>query len=331
VKRSLALGRALRDKEGYGVVFALNGNESAANVLRDAEFETVMLPQFGQSNALATLVAERAPDILICDARQNLTGQALSRLAARAAVTAVIDDSSERRLSATHAYYPPLPQLKMLSWKGGNCEVRTGWEWAVLGFDPARYQTVRKDHGEQLRIVVSMGGSDPFDLTRLAARALTRISMPFKARFILGPGFRGTAVLTRTIQGMSQNFEAVEGVADLGAEFAQADLALVAFGVTAYELAALGVPALYLAITEDHMMSASAFEASGMGIVLGLARKVRAEDIARVTWQVLSDGVKRKDMRAAGLNTVDGRGAERIATDLVAAVAEHRRESAATA
>jgi spore coat polysaccharide biosynthesis protein SpsF len=271
------------------------------------------------------------PDIFICDLRQNLTGQALSRLASRVPVTAVIDDSSERRLAATHAYYPPLPQTRSLTWQGAHCDVRVGWEWSVLGLDPARYHSAHKEPNATPRIVVSMGGSDPFDLTRLAARALTRLNLPCKARFVIGPGFRGASVLVRAIQAMNPNFEAVEGVSDLGAEFAAADLALVAFGVTAYELAALGVPSLYLALTEDHMLSASAFETAGMGVVVGLARKARAEDISRMTWTLLADEKRRSDMRAAGLSTIDGRGAERIATDLVAAVNAFRSDQKATA
>jgi spore coat polysaccharide biosynthesis protein SpsF len=324
VKRCLALGRALRDHEGFGVVFALNGNDSAATVLREAEFETVILPQFGQANALTVMVEERRPDILVCDARQNLTQQCLARLSSRVPVTALLDDSSERRFAATHAYFPPLPQVQTLPWNTTTCEARIGWEWSVLGFDPARYLTRRKDETEAPRIVVSMGGSDPFDLTRLVARALSRIAPPLTARFVIGPGFRGAAGLVRTLESMSPNFQPVEGVSDLGAEFAQADLAVVTFGVTAYELAALGVPALYLAISEDHMLSASAFESAGIGQTLGLARKVRVDDITRTTWQLLKDDIRRRDMRAAGLNTIDGRGAERIAADLTAALAATR-------
>src|SRR5688572_32353926 len=62
------------------------------------------------------------------------------------------------------------------------------------------------------------------------------------------------------------------------------------------------------------------------GAVLGLARKCRPEDIARTAGQVLGDDTRRRDMRAAGLNTIDGKGAERIAADLVAAVADARSE-----
>ena len=41
--------------------------------------------------------------------------------------------------------------------------------------------------------------------------------------------------------------------------WASADLAVASFGVTAYELAAVGVPAVYLCLTDDHAESAEAF------------------------------------------------------------------------
>ncbi len=323
VKRGVALARALRDGQGVGAIFALNGDESAAAVLREAGFECVTLPQFAQTNALALLIEDRKPDILICDARQNLTEAALKRLAARVPVAAVIDDISERRLVATHAYFSPLPQVAALNWGKSKCRVRVGWEWSVLGFDPTRVHA-EKPKSDRPRIVVSMGGSDPFDLTRLAARALAKIGAPLSVRFVIGPGFRGAAALTRAIEALNPNFETVQGVADLGAEFAAADLALIAFGVTAYELAALGVPGLYLALSEDHALSASAFERNGMGTLLGLARVCRAEHIAKTVWELITDETRRRDMRAAGLNAIDGRGAERIAVDLVDALAETR-------
>ena len=186
-----------------------------------------------------------------------------------------------------------------------------------------------RDGKDRPTVVVSMGGSDPLDLTRLAARALVKITAPFRARFIIGPGFRNAPALAREIEAASPNFETVQGVSDLGAEFAGAELALVTFGVTAYELGSLGVPALYLVLSDDHAMSASSFERAGMGSILGLGRVVRAEDIARGVWRLLENHDRRRDMRAAGLQTVDGRAGERIAADLAQAVAEARVKSRA--
>ncbi len=332
VKRSLTLARSLRDREGLGVLFALNGEEEAATVIRQAGFETIVLPRQSQTTAFTSLVTAKKPDILIADARTNLSRDMLARIATKVGIVALIDDTSDRRLAATHAYYPPAPQVDRFSWKGTNTVVRVGWEWALLGFDAARVPptTVPRD-AERPTMIVSMGGSDPLDLTRLAARALAKITVPFRARFVIGPGFRTARAVAREIETLSPNFEAVHGLDDLGPEFAAADLALVTFGVTAYELAALGVPALYLAISDDHTLSGSTFEKAGMGIVLGLGRMLRADDIARATWKLLLDPEKRRDMRAAGLNIVDSRGGERIAADLAQALAQLRGSKGAAA
>ncbi len=326
VKRSLTLARALRDREGIGCVFALNGSLEAVDVIKQAGFEAVPLPHAGNAPAFATLVAAKKPDILIADARENLTRSLLARASANIAVVATIDDSSDRRLAATHAYYPPVPQVQTLSWQDARTQVRTGWEWALLGFDPASAAGVKHAGNTKPIVIVSMGGSDPLDLTRLAASALAKITTPFTARFVIGPGFRNAQSLARDIDAMAPNFEIVRGVTDLSSEFAAADLAVVSFGVTAYELAAFGVPALYLPLNDDHALSASAFEQAGMGKILGLGRAVRAEDIARAVWRLLVDKELRRDMRAAGLDKVDGRAAVRIAQDLAGALAQARAD-----
>ncbi|HEY4264557.1 MAG TPA: NTP transferase domain-containing protein [Micropepsaceae bacterium] len=325
VKRCLTLARALRDREGLGVLFVLNGEEDAAETIRQDGFETIVLPRNSQTTAFMALVTAKKPDILIADARTNLSRDMLMRIAQKVRIVAVIDDGTDRRLAATHAYYPPAPQVESLSWKGARTIVHSGWEWALLGFDPARLpvKPALRDRARPT-IVVSMGGSDPLELTRLAARALAKVTASYRARFIIGPGFRGAPALAREIEAMSPAFEIVQGMNDLGAEFSGADLALVTFGVTAYELAALGVPALYLALSDDHALSASSFEKGGMGAVLGLGRIIRADDIARNCWQLLADEDRRRDMRAAGLTTIDGRAGSRIAADLANALAEAR-------
>ena len=332
VKRSLTLARALRDHQGFGVVFAINGGAEAAKTVHDAGFETFLLPALGKGNALASLVASKHPEIVICDARENLARDDLIRLAEKIPVVAVIDDGSDRRLSATHAYYPPVPQVETLSWKGTKAQVRVGWEWALLGFDPSAVMPNRQElDAVRTRLVISMGGSDPLDMTRLVACGLAKITIPFGARFVIGPGFRTGPRLAREIEAMRPNFETVQGVSDLGSEFASADFALISFGVTAYELGSLGVPALYLALTDDQLHSASAFERAGMGIRMGLGRILRAEDIARAAWRLIVDTDRRRDMRAASLNTIDGKAGERIAQDLAEAVASARVQRGASA
>src|SRR6185295_4274988 len=151
-----------------------------------------------------------------------------------------------------------------------------------------------------------MGGSDPFALTLRCARALAHIEPAFRTRFVIGPGVADRGLVAKQVVALSENFATVEGADDLANEYAGADLALAAFGVTAYELAAFGVPALYLCLSQDHARSATAFEQAGIGMPLGLAQTISDDTIAMRVRQLLQDTAQRREMRVAGLMTVDG-------------------------
>jgi spore coat polysaccharide biosynthesis protein SpsF len=76
------------------------------------------------------------------------------------------------------------------------------------------------------------------------------------------------------------------------------------------------VPALYLCLNKDHASSASAFEQAGIGLSLGIASTTSDEAIVANVQGLLHDTQRRRDMRAAGLMTVDGQAPTRIAADL---------------
>ncbi len=318
VKRMVALARALRDREGIGSLFALNGSIDAAEPIRRAGFDAV-LPG---ADSLESLVDAHTPNLLLLDCREGPSRRELKSLAQRVGLTAVIDDAAERRLAADLAYYPPVPQAEALDWSGSHCEPRIGWEWSLLGSSQTAHKA-RPPSGRPV-VLVTMGGSDPFELTLRCARALAKLDPAFRARFVIGPGMADRERVARQIVSLHASFETIEGADDLATEFARADLALAAFGVTAYELAAFGVPALYLCLTDDHALSASAFEKAGIGLSLGVAEATSDEVIARSVAGLLNDSVRRREMRAAGLMTIDGSGPARIAADLAAALAARR-------
>ncbi len=320
IKRMVALAGALRDREGIGAVFAVNGSEDALDPIRHAGFEAQIAGE--SAAALRAICKNTAPDILICDMREGFGGGELSGIAKDLELTAVIDDASDRRLAADFAYFPPVPQAFALSWSGSGCTPKIGWQWAVLGVRTVT--PVARAPAARPTVLVAMGGSDPMGLTLRAAEALSRLDPVFRARFVVGPGMINGARIARRIVTLSSNFETVEGASDLSAEYGSCDLALAAFGVTAYELAAFGVPAIYLCLSPDHARSATAFEKAGMGISLGLARNASDSEIAAAVKALIENPAHRRDMGARGAATVDGQGANRIAADLAQALAVRR-------
>jgi len=320
VKRMVALARALRDREGIGSVFAVNGTEDALAPIRSAGFEAELTG--ADIAALQQALNAKKPDFLLLDCREGPSRAEVEDLKKSAGLTVVIDDGSDRRLAADLAYYPPVPQAEHLDWKGSHCVAQIGWEWALLGLSQIAPRS--KPASPRPTLLVAMGGSDPYGLTLRTARALARLDPIFRARFVIGPGMDDREKVASTIAKLRSNFETIEGADDLAVEYASADFAIAAFGVTAYELAAFGVPALYLCLTEDHALSASAFEYGGMGISLGLADGVSDERIAKSVWSLLGNTIRQREMRAAGLMTIDGQGASRIAADLADALNARR-------
>jgi len=325
VKRMVALARALRDREGVGILFALHGSEDAVLPMRRAGFETVMVDDH---SALKEAITRYRPDMLVLDGREGPSRAQLEELRQSELMTAIIDDGAEARLACDFAYYPPVPQARALDWGSADTVVQIGWEWALLGLNP-HLTPARAPSTACPTLLVAMGGSDPQGLTLRAAKTLMKLDLDMRIRFVIGAGMKDAPHVAKVIGGLHPNFETVEGVDDLAAEYAVADLALCAFGVTAYELAAFGVPALYLGLTEDHVRSASAFDHAGMGVNLGLADHVTDEDILAQVTALSRNPERLHGMRHAGLATLDGGAAARIAADLALALRKTTPQRAA--
>lgn len=314
VKRMLSLARALRDREGVGVTFALNGTDDAGQFVSGAGFEAVRVSGTSDAQDLRAIVETHAPDILICDMREGMNERQLRSLKKKVPLLAIVDDGSDRRLAADVAYYPPVPQAFRLDWTDSRCAPRVGWEWTLLGTQ--NNFCVEHASVSSVSVLVSMGGSDPAGLTLRVAHAFATRASNLQVRFVVGAGTRHSQEIAGQIRKLSLSFDALEGVENLSPYFSACSIALCAFGVTAYELAANGVPAIYLCLTDDHAQSASAFEQEGMGISLGLHDCVEDGEIVKAVQNLLAAGEQRRAMRTAGLTAIDGAGARRIAADL---------------
>ena len=320
VKRMVALARALRDCESIGVNFALNGSDDALIPIRRAGFEAHKISGAGD---FAALVRAQKPELVILDGREGPSRLEAEALRRDVTLMATIDDDSDLRLACDFAYYPPVPQALTLSWIGARTVPRIGWEWALLGLNP--HLTPARALGARPTLLVAMGGSDPLGLTERAARALVPLDPTYRIRFVIGGGVKDGRKLAASIVAMKNNYETVEGADDLSTEYASADLALCAFGVTAYELAAFGVPAIYINLSDDHARSASAFCAAGMGDSLSVAEQVSDEQILGAVCTLMNNPGRRREMRSAGVATMDGGGAARIAADLAQALREEKQ------
>lgn len=321
VKRCLTLARALRDDQGFGVVFAMIGDDKAAGLVEAEGFRVVRKAEAQERDWIAGLIRETGATALVLDVRTALSRADVAALRDTVPLVVVLDDASERRLAAHLAVYPPVPQTRALSWPPGDVDLCIGWKWALTGGAPWR-QPRKLDSGRAtLRVLVAMGGSDPQGLTLRAVKAIAAAGRRVTPVVVIGPAMPFPEATADACQAAAPDAEILFSPEALMPVAADCDLAIVAFGVTAYECAHVGTPALYLGLTPDHAMSAQGFEDAGFGINLGVAATLNDRKIVEALQTLSADPEKRRALAAAGRLGIDGLGAERLAAEIAARIA----------
>ncbi len=304
IRRSLSIARALSNREGFAVRFAVRGDELGGGAVGEAGFAVETMPaNTSEIDWLLSLAEVHKPAAMMLDVASELSATSVMRLRGADMIVAVIDDLSPRRLSAEASFYAPVPQVFALNWEGSEAEPHVGWEWVALGQD-AVPPLSRRDG--RAHVVVSAG-----ELTLTAMRALAGLGTAFDTTVVIG--LSAPRDLEAKVMRISPNAAIVHSANDLPKLMGEVDLAIAGADFAACELAALGVPAIYLCADEETSVRASAFERAGMGYALHMPDEVK---IAAVVHDLLSDVPQRRAMSAAGRMNLDGRGAQRIARRL---------------
>lgn len=323
VVRSLALADQLHRAHGCRPVFAMRSGPLGFSMVEEQGYRVVKAPKGGPPlnypRWMVDVTQSLGAAALVLDVRDDLSKDTLGELRGHGVLVVTIDDPSDRRLAADLAFYPPVPQVRRMDWTGFTGELYSGWKWVVLRSEFARRPA--KMPCRRRMVLVTMGGSDPHGLTLRAVQALGGLDDKFDAVVVLGRGFCHHEALGRLISGARRPYQMRQDVEDMPGLMAKADLAIASFGVTAYELAAMGVPAIYLCLTPDHAEAASAFVEAGMAISLGLYTEVSEEAAGEAMALLLRDTGRRASMVHQAILRVDGRGAERVADAILSKMA----------
>ena len=168
------------------------------------------------------------------------------------------------------------------------------------------------------RLVISMGGSDPSFATLIAYHAAARLQ---GSRFglptidiILGPAFSETdweclkPKIDETRTSIHRNVSQKE-LADM---FSSADGCIVSGGITMFEAAAVGLPAIVVSQNPPQLENARRLASYGAVVNAGLFSQASTEDVASILagWQSSCDA--RAELSTRARQTVDGMGLERI-------------------
>ena len=162
------------------------------------------------------------------------------------------------------------------------------------------------------KVLVTMGGSDPDNITQRVIQALKYIDMTnLETKILVGPANPHQAALEREIADRS-NFELIKKASNIPELIAWADIAITAGGSTCWELSFMGTPFLTVVIAENQRQTSYHLHTADMSRLIDFQRDIHGADAARPLKSVIEDAVLRRRWSQKISAMVDGKGTDRV-------------------
>jgi len=163
------------------------------------------------------------------------------------------------------------------------------------------------------RVLVTLGGSDPENVTAKVIQALRqRQCEGLEATVVIG-GSNPHVEHIHTLLGGTPDFIQLEhNVTDIPEDMRQADIAISAAGSTAWELAFMGLPSLLIVTAKNQRPIATHLAQSGATINLGWHNTCTPSDIVTALEKLRTSAEVRRTMSQCGQTLIDGNGAARV-------------------
>jgi len=266
--RMLGLARELGNRS-IDLVFIIKSDDFWIKSIQE-NYRVVALDEKEDIDYLCNILKENEISHFVYDTRNDLEKAEIEYISKKSKTkTIVIDTPEDTRLAADCVLYPPIQQVKEWSWKDFKGKLFSGWEYVLL-----RNEFLNKRPLAVIthKVLLSFGSTDPFFLTEKFLKSIVKCGEWYKSyEFILvvGPQFDRLSVIEETTEFKALNIKVYQSPTDIAQIYSLVDFAFISFGVTAYELACLKIPMLYISISEDHEKSAKIFETIGIGTHLG--------------------------------------------------------------
>jgi len=310
-RRCLTLAGALREL-GVESFFVCAGDRDAQEWLEAWDFEVVpMEPGRDPADTLEHARRRRAGAVVV-DA-PSFAAAALPALAGAGLRVVVIDDLADSALPVDLVVNASAGAARLPYRGAPHTRFLLGPRYALLR--PPFAQTAARRVPERAgRVLVTVGGGDPDDLTSRLVAWVSRALGAVDQDVVVGPFSEPSAALRRAVDAADGRVALHANPKDIAAFMLAADVALCGGGQTTYELAATGTPALAVRLAPNQTLNLTALAEAGTLDWVGDAGDVDlGSNVVHALAALAMDAPRRAGMSRAGRELVDGRGAGRVA------------------
>jgi len=177
--------------------------------------------------------------------------------------------------------------------------------------------TPKKNVRKEIKhILITFGGDDIRNMTPKVLSALNTQYPDIKKTAIIGAGFRHAKQLLR-YQGNNTQCVFSPNVSEIKKLMINADIAISGGGQTLYELARTGTPTLVITIAGNQIHNIKELTKQGITIYTGIWHDKNIGEKIIDSISFLNSQEKRKKISTLAQQCIDGKGAKRVATEIV--------------
>ncbi len=200
----------------------------------------------------------------------------------------------------------------------GPARILAGPMFALLRPEFAvAHERLRTRSGRIERILVFISGGDPSNVTGRASQAADDVGA--NVDVVVGAGYPALADL-RAWAADHPRVELHVATPAMAALMERADLAIGAPGSASWERCAVGLPSILVVLADNQREAGRRLAERGAALTLGWHASVDVETIGRSIQDLRAAPEQVRAMAAAAAGITDGRGTERVATEIASLV-----------
>lgn len=306
-------------RQGHAVTFLIKAGFSFQQELRHSPARVVSLPDW-QSESLAQELSQI--DVLLIDVveseYQNLAW--ISKLHLDLLLVTITLFAFEQQVRFEHLSFFPNPAVP-----NGKKTVQNPSGESLILCQGSMYLTFRQEFAAlqktirktATKLLLTMGGSDPFNLTLQSLKAIETIAIEMTV--ILNPLCQSYAQVYECVQQRQQRqlpTRLLEKVDDMALLMTESDVIFLNGGLSRYEACMARTPFIAISIHEQQFAITQQLTALGVGVNLGVAAQLDSPTILQQTAELLQNHTRRLEMSEKMKNLFDMDGAKRIYNEI---------------
>ncbi len=319
IQRCLALSSQLREK-GAEILFVSKKDETIEKKIKEEGFEAITLKdnislEEDLKDTINALKVHRV-NVVITDS-YTIDEHYLAEIKKVVPFLVSIDDLAKISFPSDIVINQNI-YAKELNYHSptGRTKFLLGPEYALLREEfsnPGK----RRINEKVKNILITLGGSDFFNLTPKILKILNRISQDFKITVVVGSFFKNIGEIGKAAKEINKEVELIYNSHKMTEIMLASDLAITGGGTTLYELAATGTPALAFCLAENQLRNIKGMAEVGTLINMGWRNNWTKEKFYEKIDKLIDNHILRRRLSKSGQELVDKKGSQRVAKSIL--------------